>query len=104
MANKMEKERSALLGGGGSASGRDESSSGMRQNLVKSNSARKFIIVPAAIATDTASSSTKAPGNSGSGPLPGEESLPNESENLSGQPGLMGRSLKFHSMRSVRGK
>lgn len=104
MPNKLEKERSA---------------SGMRQSLVTTNSARKFIIVPASTATAPSGAVGSAAVNippvtaiysdnpppvtgsrSGSLAVDTQTHPSNEdAANLS-----MGRSLKFHSMRSVRGK
>lgn len=103
--NKLEKERSA---------------SGMRQSLVPTNSARKFIIVPASTATTaptsgisssavnippvTAISSDPPPPVTG----PRSGSLAVETQNHTSNDDAanlsMGRSLKFHSMRSVRGE
>lgn len=108
MSNKLDKERSAVGGGSGAPA-----TTSQRQNLVTTNSARKFIIVPAAIATT--SGPTSNPGNcqpvtvysnptvqtGGSG---GTISHHLGNEEANNAPGPMGRSLKFHSMRSVRGK
>lgn len=93
MPNKLDKEQS--VGGGGG---------GVSQNLVPTNS-RKFIIVPAALSTTIATTTilNNPSGNAnGSGTETGHPANTNGSGNMS-QPGTMGRSLKFHSLRSVRG-
>lgn len=72
--------------------------SGIRQNL---HSSRKFTIVPTpssglGTTSNAADSSNRATNGTGNDGATGYNNMP--------QQGPMGRSLKFHSMRSVRGK
>lgn len=86
-------------------------SGAVRQN----SGSRKFIIVPATFPTTTAGTSVVVPSPSNNSNYNINNNTPgvNESANNGTQegvtpglshPGAMGRSLKFHSMRSVRGE